>query len=125
MEVNQFHYGPGDNVAGDKIVNIGPPDPKITITPIQTNIERDGKFFSSFMLDIESVAAIPNLYLQANAQTIESFDPSPQRIGVTMIGHSGKRDGFAFTNLQQAHGKYLLSIVTRKAGEITFIANID
>lgn len=121
--INTIGQTGGVNVVVNNNLKI--PDPKISIKLLEKNIERDGKYFSSFLMDIETQVLIPNLYLQANAQSIESFEASAQRSGISMSGNSGKREGFAFVNLQQAYGKYSLNIVSHLPNNVTFTINID
>jgi len=35
----------------------------------------------------------------------------PQRTGIVMLGHCGKREGWAFANLQSPHGMLHLDVV--------------
>lgn len=81
------------------------------------------RFKSGFLLEIETQAAIPNLYLSVQATTITSMEAGPQRTGAHITGHSGVREGFAFTNLQSAYGSYRVTVFTRQPDK--FIVEYD
>jgi hypothetical protein len=61
---------------------------------------------------IEIIAPYPpaNLYLEARSPTLIAFNVAPQRGGVHQSGHTGKREGFAFTNIQHPSGRYLVTV---------------
>jgi hypothetical protein len=77
----------------------------------------DGHFETRFELSAQHM--IPNLYLAAHASSIQNLDARPQRSGMHMSGHSGKREGFHFTNLQNFAGQYLVVVRTAKPEHIT------
>lgn len=94
--------------------------PVIEMKKLKENQLDGDNFYSEYLLTIHSAFALPNLYLQINAKSIVDFDVMPQRMGGSMQGHTGDRDGFSFTNLQQAFGQYKIKVRTKKAEVITF-----
>ena len=72
-------------------------------------------------VELFSQHPIPNLYLAAYAKTIVEFNVIPQRSGLFMEGHSGRRDEFWFTNVPNFGGKYMMEIKTRKAEKIEIV----
>ena len=52
-----------------------------------------------------------------------SIDIRPKRTGMFMSGHSGKRDGFHFTNVPNFGGDHLVVVRTGKPEHITIEYN--
>jgi hypothetical protein len=98
------------NNSGNNIINQNLPEPKFTLEQKEINNFSNGIYITKALLTIDSKVALKNLYLEAHSKSIIDFDVSPQRSGVFMTGHSGKRDGFIFTNLPGAYGTYELII---------------
>lgn len=69
-------------------------------------------------IELSSKNVIPNVYLAAHAVNILDFDVMPQRAGGFMSGHSGKRDGYHFTNIPNFGGVYRVKITTAQPGDI-------
>ena len=70
-------------------------------------------FVTSATLVLASPFPIGNLYVEAAGKAISEFSVRPQKTGAVMIGHSGKREDKAFTNLPNAAaGRYTLRIVS-------------
>jgi hypothetical protein len=92
------------------VVNQAPP-PELKQLSVNT-IESNGTFITSAMVEVVAPYPPANLALTARAPSIIQFDVQAQRSGISMLGNSGKRDGFCFTNLQQPSGQYLLTITT-------------
>lgn len=88
------------------------PSPKLNILSHSSTAE--GAWYKTTVV-IEIVAPYPaaNLYLEAVSNGIETFDVAPMRTGGFMFGHTGKRAGFCFTNVQQAYGRYTLTVRSR------------
>ena len=103
----------GGITAGTVNIQTDLPEPKLTLEPIVENQPDGGLYKSEFMMTIESQVAINNLYLEVKAPSITRMEAAPQRSGLSMNGHSGVRDGFAFTNLQNAYGRYRITVYTR------------
>lgn len=99
---------------------IGVPKPDINVSQLTENDPIDSGYQSNFLLSIKTEIPIKNLYVQANARRVIKMDVFPQRTGAAMFGHSGERDGFAFTNITDAYGDYKIRITTETPQEITF-----
>ena len=94
------------------VVNIQPEsEPTITLSDTQYR-QTDSGHLHEAMLRIDSRYPIPELRIVARANSIQSFDVVPQRGGMHMSGHSGKREGYHFTTLQYASGNYRVKVVT-------------
>lgn len=89
---------------------------KIKTKDLCYNKSEDGFFITK--IELFSQHVIPNLYLAAHASSIVEFDVEPQRTGGFITGHSGKREGFWFTNIPNFGGKYLLIVKTKEAEKI-------
>ncbi len=57
---------------------------------------------------------VSNLYLKVVAQTVKSLDINPLRAGMFQTGHAGNRDGWVFSNIQNASGDYQVSVHSEK-----------
>ena len=66
------------------------------------------------ILTVDTRYALPQLKVIAHAESIKSFDVTPQRGGLEITGHSGARDGFHFTTLQNVAGLYRVRVITGK-----------
>lgn len=112
-------------VIGDvnQTVNIDEfPEPQFEFQVISENVEAGENFKTEVFLTIESKTQLKNLYLEARASSIISFDAKPQRTGMAMFGHSGDRQDFSFINIPSAWGKYKLIIISKfpEKVEITY-----
>lgn len=96
------------NNNGDNIVNQNIPEPKFIFESKGINILSNGIYITEGILTIDCKVALKNLYLESHNKSIISFEVIPQRGGLYMTGHSGKREGFIFKNLPGASGTYLL-----------------
>lgn len=78
--------------------------------------------WSKTKIVVEVIAPYPvaNLYLEAHSDEIEEFDVAPMRSGIASFGLTGKRPGFCFTNVQQAHGKYTLTARSKSKVELRY-----
>lgn len=101
----------GDNV----IINpqVGIPPPKFSIKYISRNVPTDTLFKTELLLTINSAVQINNLYLEAKAPSIVEFSANAQRTGMIQTGHTGKRSGWAFTNIPNAWGRWKLIVLTK------------
>lgn len=104
----------GGITAGTVNIQPGVPPPNFVLEQLTQNQPEGDLFKTEFMLKIESQVAVPNLYIAVHAPSITKMDAGPQRTGMSMTGHSGNRDGFAFTNLQNAYGLYKVSVLSKK-----------
>jgi len=74
--------------------------------------QEDGKHVYEAMLTVETRYPVPQIQLIARADSILGLDVAPQRSGMVMFGHSGKREGWHFTTLQNAYGAYKIRVTT-------------
>ena len=100
----------GDNVIINPQISI--PPPKFSINYISRNVPIDTLYKTELLLIINSAVQINNLYLEARAQSIVEFSANAQRTGLVQIGHTGTRNGWAFTNIPNAWGRWKLIILT-------------
>jgi hypothetical protein len=89
---------------------------KIQAKQIYYNKAVDSLFITK--VELYSQQLIPNVYFAAYAKSIIKFEVRPQRTGMHMGGHSGKREDFWFTNIPDFGGKYLLVVKTKKSEKI-------
>ena len=101
------------------------PEPKFDMKLISANVPQNDLFETKALLTIESKTALKNLYLEAKAPSITNLEVIPQRTGMSMSGHSGKRNGFAFTNILDAWGQYMLIILSQKPEKYEIIYNYE
>jgi hypothetical protein len=108
-------------VNNSTLILIQPPDsePIISVKLLHDNEPQGDLYRTEFLLTIVTRSIIPNLYLKVSATTIKSMEAIPQRTGGSMFGHSGTRDGYAFTNLQGAYGSYIVSSTSTKPEKFT------
>jgi hypothetical protein len=59
MNINQTHYGLGDNVAGNKNIINQYPAPRLVEQAVFLNKMESGKYHSKFLLEIISAPGIP------------------------------------------------------------------
>jgi len=111
----------GGITAGRVEINVtNIPDAKISIEKLLGNEAHEQGYQSKFLLKVDTTTPINNLYVQANADGIISMRVCPQRSGMAMLGLSGTRAGYAFTNIPSAYGDYKIIVVTDKPQEIAF-----
>jgi len=84
----------------------------LTMEPVHVNKPVGDKFESLFRGKLEAPYPIPSLRVEAHGRTVQEVDLSPLRTGIVMHGHSGRREGYAFTTLQNAIGRLQLKVVT-------------
>jgi len=101
------------------------PAPILQGKGIFSNQPHNGKFLTRLEFSLITPHPVGNLYLEVRAQTIEEMDCLPMRSGGWMEGHSGKREGFIFTNIPNAFGNYQIDIITTQPDEIQVIYNIE
>ncbi len=83
------------------------------------------EYVTTIDLVIESVYPLSNLYLAAFAPTIIKMTVSPCRTGMFCTGHSGVRDGMAFTNIPNFKGNLQVKILTRENDQIKITFNTN
>jgi hypothetical protein len=99
------------------------PEPELQARPLFLNRQEGGRFHSRFELEVVSPYPPANLRLVVHASTIQDMQLAPQRSGIAMFGHSGKREGYCFTNLHNPAGSLHLDVFT--AGEEKFEVEYD
>ena len=87
------------------------PTPELRCGPPASRQNPDGTHTITCNLDVVAPYPPAELYLQVEAAGVVSLDVSPNRTGVFMTGHSGIRDGRAFTSLVNPSGRYSLRAV--------------
>jgi len=126
VEVTSYNQSGGITAQNVTINNISKiPSPTLQGKVIYLNQPNEGKFRTRIELSLISPYPVGNLYIEVRAQTIEEMDCMPMRAGGWMEGMSGKRDGYAFTNLQNAFGNYEVHVITSKAENLQLIYNIE
>jgi hypothetical protein len=103
------------NNQGDNIINQELGEPKFQLEEGES-VYANNLYKRKFKLIIDFKVALNNLYLEAQCKSIVDFQAIPQRTGISFNGHSGKRDGLIFKNLQSATGTYEL-IITSTAND--------
>jgi hypothetical protein len=99
---------------------VGVLEAKIYMNRIFVNEPVEDGYQSEFLLSVETEVPIKNLYIQANAEDVIKMDVIPQRTGAANFGHSGTRDEFAFTNIENVYGEYQVRLLTETPQKITF-----
>ena len=123
VQVTSFNQSGGITAQNVTISNTPPPTLQVT-KEVLLNEPQNGKYLTRVEFTIVTPYPIGNLYLEARAQTVEEIDCLPMRTG-WMTGHSGKRDGLAFTNIPNAYGNYQLDIITSQPDKIQVIYNFE
>jgi hypothetical protein len=105
----------GGITAGQVNITTDLPPPKVSFELVKKNELRGELYESVYVLTIDSKVPIPKLYVQVDAETIADKLQIMSHNGMTTGGHSGKREGFAFTNILNASGTYSILVITSKA----------
>ncbi len=87
---------------------------KLTIDPVHLSKPLGDRYESLFEGKLEVPYPIPNLRVEAHGESVQQVSLSPRRGGVHFSGPAGKREGYAFTTLQNAIGNLQLKVMTRK-----------
>jgi hypothetical protein len=94
------------------VVNEAPP-PGLTVDENTETKNSDGSATYRWVLTIVAPYPIGNLYIEVRGQKILSWDVAPQSTGgLDIKGNSGKRPDFVFTNIPNAHGRYIVIVHT-------------
>lgn len=96
---------------------------QIQAKQIYSNKSEDNLFVTR--IELSSQHPIPNVYFEAHAKTITEFAVYPKRSGMSQTGHSGKREGYWFTNIPNFFGKYLLIVKTKDPEKINIKYNTE
>lgn len=105
------HNQSGGITAG-KVTIDAAPEPKLSMKEVFLNQPGNGEYHTRLELMVDSPYPAGNLFVEVRAASIKRIDLAPQRSGVVITGHSGTRDGLAFTNLQSPYGRIFLEIFT-------------
>lgn len=117
---------PGAIVGDINVINkLDIPEPILSIEELFSNELSNDLYKSEFLLTIDTKVQIPQLYLELQAPTIIKMDVTAQRSGISMTGHSGKREGYVFTNLINAYGSYKIIVFTKKIEHFSLIYDYD
>jgi hypothetical protein len=81
---------------------------------VYMNKQHGDLYHSQLQLDLVYDIPPANVYLAVHAKLVESVELASMRTGISMSGHSGKRDGYAFTNLQTPYPRLQLNIVSKQ-----------
>jgi len=110
------HGQQGGITAG--IVNISAePQARISLSE-RTHKETETGHLYEALLTVDTRYLIPSLRLEAHAHSIQSLNVVPQVGGLFMTGHTGKREGFHFSTLQNVAGQYRVRVITSEPEEV-------
>lgn len=101
--------GQTGGVTARTVINQAPAPKLIRLSAVEKNTA-DGKWEVVLVFAVESPYPVGNLFLGVYCTGIIDMECIPQRTGVSMEGHSGRREGYCFTNLHQAFGTYRLVV---------------
>ena len=114
----------GQNGNNSVTINNNAPNPKITINPIKENIKQNGQYLSEFLMNVKTEIPIPNLYVQANANSIIYLYALPKKTGAYLVnGGSGftNKEKISFINISNApSAEYQVTAITNQPEKITF-----
>lgn len=74
------------------------------------NVLVEEKYISKFRVQCDYEVPPQNIYFEVRAVGVEGVRAAPQIAGTVMVGHSGKRENLAFTNLQTPAKEIVLEI---------------
>jgi hypothetical protein len=88
--------------------------PRFELKMIAANIPQNDFYKSQMLLTIKSKTRLKNVYVRVSAKSIISFHASSKRDALVILGLTSKGGGYAFTNILNARGQYLLEIISEK-----------
>jgi hypothetical protein len=103
---------PVNSQTAHTIVNEAPL-PQFLIRSSSNSEDEAGIWTTIINAEVVSPYPAANLYLEAHSEGIDQFDVATQRSGAFTFGHTGKRVGMCFTNVQQAYGHYKITVRSR------------
>jgi len=116
-DIHVTSYGQQGGITAG-VVNIqAEPQPRIDLSET-IHQETDAGHLYEAILTVDTRYPIPQLSVIAHAKSIQSLDVAPHAAGVFMYGHTGKREGYHFTTLQNAAGKYTIRVTTAEPEQI-------
>jgi hypothetical protein len=74
----------------------------------ETHDASGGTTYTQYELEVVSPYPVAGVWFEVYGNDVR-FDVAGQRPGLQTMGHTGVREGYAFTTIQQAHGRYKLS----------------
>lgn len=80
--------------------------------PLIANKKVEKGYESAVKFTLTTPYPVGNLYVAVHGKSIQEVSIGPMRTGVFMVGHSGKREGYAFTNIPNAYGDLQLTIIS-------------
>lgn len=105
------HNQSGGITAGTVHIN-NAPAPTLNLDTVFVHQKQGSEFLSRFAISVESPYPPASLYLEVKAPSIKGIQVIPQRTGMFTLGHSGTRNGMAFTTIQNPYGLMHLDVVT-------------
>lgn len=91
------------------------PEPKFSIEKKQPEVFTNGIYKYEYILNIETSVPIRVVRIYAYAKTISGMEiNSEPPLGLLFGGALGKGEGFEYTTIKDARGKYLITITTNK-----------
>ena len=98
---------------GQNVIN---QTPKPDLQKLNNSIRNNPDGSQTISILVEVIAPYPagSLFIKAVAPDILKLEAVPQRTGMSMSGHSGKREGYAFTTLMSPFGRYMINVYTSK-----------
>ena len=103
------------------------PRPTVALGRVLSGNEKDasGKYHNRTEIIVTSPYPAGNLYVEAHGASVESVELMPMRAGMSMTGHAGVRDGFAFNNLQSPQGSIQADVVSaRPESRVEFVTDV-
>jgi hypothetical protein len=103
---------------GQNVINQAP---KPELKQIHKDVRQNPDGSQTISILAEVVAPYPpgSLFIQATAPHIAALNVIAQRTGMSMTGHTGQREGSAFTTLMNPFGKYMIDVQTSKPEQVT------
>ncbi|MEE9247634.1 MAG: hypothetical protein V3U79_02940 [Dehalococcoidia bacterium] len=112
----ESHGQQGGITAG--IVNIqAESQPDIRLLDERYEQISDGHLYETILM-VDTQYVVPQIRLSAHAPSIQSLDVTPGRGGIFTTGHTGKREGYHFTTLQNVAGKYRIRVTTTQPEQV-------
>ena len=90
------------------------PEPQLKVETVAENTLLEGRYQSRFRISVVSPFPIPNLYIAVHAKTLLDMEVIPQRIGLLIQSHSGRREGYIFTNFPNFSGELELRVTSER-----------
>jgi hypothetical protein len=118
------NIGSGGNIVtfgqsgGQNVINQAP-KPDLKKLNDSTRQNPDGSQSISILTEVVAPYPPGSLSIKAIGPDILDLNVIPQRTGPSTSGHSGKREGYAFTTLMNPFGQYMIVVRTSKPEAIS------